>query len=81
MPPGVKMLLNSGASHRPPLLPFPETNLVAIHRAGEFYAQDFGTANLELLARFFEKYPEYAERTFLSVKGGGKKDVPAPDAS
>ncbi|EKM55534.1 uncharacterized protein PHACADRAFT_256231 [Phanerochaete carnosa HHB-10118-sp] len=59
MPPGVKMLLNSG----------------------EFYAQDFGTANLELLARFFEKYPEYAERTFLSVKGGGKKDAPVPDAS
>ena len=29
-----------------------------------------GTANLELVARFFEKYPEYADRTFLSVKGG-----------
>ena len=28
------------------------------------------TANLELLARFFEKYPDYADRTFLSVKGG-----------
>ncbi|EKM55536.1 uncharacterized protein PHACADRAFT_184323 [Phanerochaete carnosa HHB-10118-sp] len=60
MPPGVKMLLNSG----------------------EFYAQDFGTANLELLARFFEKYPEYAERTFLSVKGGAKTEgFPVPDAS
>ncbi|KAG8947853.1 hypothetical protein FRC04_010211 [Tulasnella sp. 424] len=28
------------------------------------------TANLELLARFFTKYPELANRTFLSVKGG-----------
>ena len=28
------------------------------------------TANLDLLARFFDKYPEYADRTFLSVKGG-----------
>jgi pyridoxine 4-dehydrogenase len=38
--------------------------------AGEFYGQDLLTGNLELLARFFEKYPEYANRTFLSVKGG-----------
>ena len=29
------------------------------------------TANLDLLARFFDKYPGYADRTFLSVKGGG----------
>jgi pyridoxine 4-dehydrogenase len=28
------------------------------------------TANLDLLARFFKKYPGYADRTFLSVKGG-----------
>jgi pyridoxine 4-dehydrogenase len=28
------------------------------------------TGNLELVARFFEKYPEYADRAFLSVKGG-----------
>ena len=27
-------------------------------------------ANLDLLARFFKKYPDYADRTFLSVKGG-----------
>ncbi|GJE90855.1 aldo/keto reductase [Phanerochaete sordida] len=50
--------------------------------SGEFYAQDFGTANLELVARFFEKYPEYADRVFLSVKGGGKRTgMPMPDSS
>jgi len=38
--------------------------------SGEFYGQGCTVANLELVARFFEKYPEYADRTFLSVKGG-----------
>jgi aryl-alcohol dehydrogenase-like predicted oxidoreductase len=28
------------------------------------------TANLDLLARFFDKYPEYTSKAFLSVKGG-----------
>ncbi|KAI0356187.1 aldo/keto reductase [Trametes cingulata] len=36
--------------------------------SGAFYANDASTANVEMLARFFEKYPEYADRTFLSVK-------------
>ena len=35
---------------------------------GEFYANDFGPANLDLVAAFYEKYPDYAEKTFLSVK-------------
>ncbi|GBE89488.1 Pyridoxal reductase [Sparassis crispa] len=48
LPPGMKMMLNSG----------------------EFYGPQLSIANVELLARFFEKYPEYADRTFLSVKGG-----------
>ena len=38
--------------------------------SAEFYGQGLTTANLDLLARFFEKYPGYAGRTFLSVKGG-----------
>ncbi|KAJ2975363.1 hypothetical protein NUW54_g11743 [Trametes sanguinea] len=49
--------------------------------SGEFYGPNASTANLELLARFYEKYPEYAERTFLSVKGGTKENALVPDAS
>ena len=46
--------------------------------SGEFYGQGCTVANLELVARFFDKYPGYADRAFLSVKGGcvpGKLDV------
>lgn len=39
------------------------------------------TGNLELLARFFEKYPGYADRTFLSVKGGMVSGQLKPDGS
>ena len=35
---------------------------------GEFYGPDASPANLELLSRFYQKYPEYADKTFLSVK-------------
>ncbi|KAI0690056.1 aldo/keto reductase [Cytidiella melzeri] len=40
--------------------------------SGEFYAQDFGTLNLEMLSRFFEQNPDYVDKIFLSVKGGFK---------
>lgn len=66
LPSGTKAFLNSGASH----------NLQHPYRSwsgktiGEFYARDSGTGNLEMLSRFFAKYPDYAEKTFLSVKGG-----------
>ncbi|KAH9988248.1 aldo/keto reductase [Russula compacta] len=59
LPPGAKMLLNSG----------------------EFYGQGEGPANLELLARFFDKYPSYADKAFLSVKGGNQYLSLKPDAS
>jgi pyridoxine 4-dehydrogenase len=39
------------------------------------------TGNLELVARFFGKYPEYADRTFLSVKGGMVPGQLAADGS
>ncbi|EIM84019.1 aldo/keto reductase [Stereum hirsutum FP-91666 SS1] len=38
--------------------------------SAEFYGINPPTANLELLARFFEKYPEYVDKAFLSVKTG-----------
>ncbi|KAJ3509019.1 hypothetical protein NMY22_g16434 [Coprinellus aureogranulatus] len=57
------------------------TGTKAILNAGEFYAQDLGTANLEMLSRFYAKYPEYAEKTFLSVKGGMKAGTLSPDGS
>jgi pyridoxine 4-dehydrogenase len=47
----------------------------------EFYGHGLTTANLELLARFFERYPGYADRTFLSVKGGSVPGVLVPDGS
>ena len=34
----------------------------------EFYGINPPTANLELVARFFEKYPQYVDKAFLSVK-------------
>lgn len=34
----------------------------------EFYGFNPPEANLELIARFFEKYPEYTEKAFLVVK-------------
>ncbi|KAJ7460751.1 aldo/keto reductase [Mycena latifolia] len=37
--------------------------------SGEFYSPTAGTENLELLSRFYAKYPEYVDKTFLSVKG------------
>ncbi|KAI0945772.1 hypothetical protein AcW1_001915 [Taiwanofungus camphoratus] len=40
--------------------------------SGEFYGPNLSTANLELLARFFTKHPDYADKTFLSVKGGNQ---------
>ncbi|KAJ3019103.1 hypothetical protein NUW54_g175 [Trametes sanguinea] len=34
--------------------------------SSEFYGPNWDPANLELLARFYEKYPEYVDKTFLS---------------
>jgi pyridoxine 4-dehydrogenase len=46
---------------------------------GEFYGPDL--SNIKLISRFFKKYPDYAPRAFLSVKGGVKLGSLEPDAS
>lgn len=62
-----------------------KSSLASLTRAyitsAEFYGQGLTTANLDLLARFFEKYPGYADRTFLSVKGGSLPDKLVADGS
>jgi len=48
----------------------------------EFYGEAHDlTANLDLIARFFEKYPTYADKAFLSIKGGTKENAHAPDGT
>jgi pyridoxine 4-dehydrogenase len=37
--------------------------------------------NLELLAKFFTRYPHYADKVFLSVKGGFNVQKMGPDGS
>jgi pyridoxine 4-dehydrogenase len=67
VPSGTKVFLNSGMN-----LPHIKYTLLVLNYlfAGEFYGTlpHDATTNLELLNRFFTKYPEHAERTFLSVK-------------
>lgn len=68
MPDGVKMLLNScTSSYRSPCS---AAFVLTRKYLAEFYAQDLGPRNLELLARFFDAHPGYADKVFLSVKGG-----------
>lgn len=72
LPAGTKMFLNSGT---PSSFTESPTDILTIN-PGEFYDNSWGTGNLKLLSRFFAKYPEYAERTFLSVKGGIRGRTP-----
>ena len=78
MPAGVKMMLNSGQCL--PRAMWHGRELIR-HPAGEFYGHEAATTNLQLLSRFFQKYPEYAEKTFLSVKGGTQANSLVPDGS
>lgn len=52
--------------------------------SGQFYGPpDDPEANLKLLRVFYDKYPEYVDKTVLSVKGGMKPEglMAGPDAS
>lgn len=48
---------------------------------GVFYGHNGSTTNLEMISRFFEKYPEYTDRAFVSIKGGSKPGTLEPDCS
>ncbi|KAJ3021980.1 Pyridoxine 4-dehydrogenase [Thoreauomyces humboldtii] len=49
--------------------------------AGEFYGTPTPTLNLELLNRYFQKYPEDADKVVLSIKGGINLETFSPDGS
>ncbi|KAJ4475706.1 aldo/keto reductase [Lentinula aciculospora] len=53
-----------------------QTRTKAFLNSGEFYAMDLSTGNLKLLSIFYAKYPEYADKTFLSVKGSVRHGGP-----
>ncbi|TFY76052.1 hypothetical protein EWM64_g7960 [Hericium alpestre] len=56
-------------------------NTKMLLNSAEFYGCNPREANLHLIARFFEQYPEYCDKAFLSVKGGcGRKEL-ASDSS
>jgi len=55
------------------------TGIKAFLNGGEFYGPD--RSNLYLISRFFKKYPEYADRTFLSIKGGTGANDLTPNSS
>ncbi|KAK9457922.1 NADP-dependent oxidoreductase domain-containing protein [Dipodascopsis uninucleata] len=48
---------------------------------GEFYGSPEPTLNLDLIKRFFTKYPEYADKVVLSIKGGIDMEAFSPDSS
>ncbi|KAF8317880.1 Aldo/keto reductase [Clavulina sp. PMI_390] len=50
-----------------------------IINTAEFYGRDPPTACLELLARFFAKYPNYADRCLLAIKGAYNPATHTPD--
>ena len=80
MPTGVKMMLNSGLFTGLCVIS-KSSPLTLLSHPGQFYGPNLSTANLELLGRFFEKYPDYADKTFLAVKGGNPETGMGIDGS
>jgi pyridoxine 4-dehydrogenase len=60
---GVKMVLNSGG-HLERYL----RSLLRLACTAEFYDNNRSITNIDLISAFFEKYPDYADKVFLSVK-------------
>jgi len=52
-----------------------------ILNSAEFYGYTPREGNLQLLNRFFTKYPEYRDRAFIAVKGGVNLETLRPDGS
>jgi len=52
-----------------------------ILNSAEFYGFTPKEANLQLLNRFFTKYPEYRDRAFIAVKGGFNAEIGGVDGS
>ena len=50
-----------------------------ILNSAEFYGTPDPTLGLQLLSRFYKAHPDYAEKTYLSIKGG--HPAKKPDAS
>jgi pyridoxine 4-dehydrogenase len=48
---------------------------------GEFYGRPEPTDNLALIGRYFDKYPEDADKVFLSIKGGVDSKLWMPDGT
>jgi pyridoxine 4-dehydrogenase len=57
------------------------TNGANFWNSGDFYGYPDKLSNLKLLRRYFDKYPEDADKIFLSVKGGSQADSVDPDGS
>jgi pyridoxine 4-dehydrogenase len=45
--------------------------------SGDFYGRPEPTLNLQFLSRYFTKYPEDADKVYLSVKGGVRNGAPS----
>ena len=67
---GSRMVINAGEppSHLSTLVFAEDARFIVFVDTGEFYGFNPREANLGLVARFFEKYPEYTDKAFLSVK-------------
>lgn len=65
LPQGVKMLLNGGTGLGRDFWALLTRTLLC---TAEFYDENASITNIDLISAFFEKYPDYADKVYLSVK-------------